>query len=425
MHSEDIIKSALLGTDKYIPNAPSALTEWDSSLQATKEDKEDYFLKLAVGALLFDELGTDPVKVTDVGTVCPCETKEYISIKATSLLNQLLQTKEELLFSYFINLCWEQGKVVTPEFVPELLDKAFVNKNKESALSLVEVCGETGKWLTGLSESWSQLFNPQGTDIWETGSFVQRKSYLKQLREQDLRAVIPLLEKTIAEETASNRQEFLEIFAIGLSLDDESFLTGFIADRSKVIKQTVYNLLRSLRGSALNLSYIEFLKKVLSVQEQRAFIIVKKKSLVISKEFTPDKELFESGIGKISSQKGVDDSDFWVSELIQYVHPEDLASLLGTTVGEALELFLDHPQKKLFTPSLIQAVNTYRYTSWLDKLIDQKEVDGKSLIHLMNVTDRYKYLEQLLENELSYVIQLVCDLDENELIPAAFAENFF
>lgn len=423
MHSENIIKSALLGTDKYMSDIPTVLTEWDNGLQKIKEDKEDYFLKLAAGILLFDELGTDPAKVEAKSDVCPDETKKYISARAGLLFKQLLQTKEEHLFDYFIIECRQQGKVVTPEFVPQLLDKAFADKNKESSLILAEVCGETGKWLAKQNESWNKLAVAEDADVWETGSLVQRKNYLEQLRQQDPRAAIPLLEKSIAEETAANRQVFLEVLSSGLSLEDEPFLTSFINDRSKGVKQAVCNLLKSLRGSALYLSYMDFLKKILSVQEQRAFLIVKKKALVISKDFTPDKELFESGIGKISSQKGVEDSDFWVSELIRSIHPEDLAEVLGTSVEETLELFLDHPQKKLFILSLIQTVNTHKYTGWINSLISLKDGEGISLMRLMNVPERIKHMEKVLDDEVHFVIQLICDLDHNEQLPLSFAEK--
>ena len=101
----------------------------------------------------------------------------------------------------------------------------------------LKVSGNRGKWLLPLLEVEEE--SPLDLEHWELSGQQARLQLLKQVRREDPRAAIPLVERTWREETASNREALLSCFSIGLSQEDEEFLTAVMAkDRSQKVRES-------------------------------------------------------------------------------------------------------------------------------------------------------------------------------------------
>lgn len=97
---QDILKTAMIGTEKFFPSPSSPLLqEVAEKIAAGKEDKEDAFLKLTGAYLLLQEAGKQlPVHDYQL-PAAPADSQPQLSAAAASIVHQLLQSKEEALLS--------------------------------------------------------------------------------------------------------------------------------------------------------------------------------------------------------------------------------------------------------------------------------------------------------------------------------------
>src|SRR5215217_9945 len=125
MIADEILKTALLGTDKYMPNPASGLETLTDKIGQQATEKEDKFLKMAIATLLYEEAGNLPVKTEITLPECPSEQHEIINDQLAGYLHLFLQGKDETLLRYFTYICQLKQLVVTPELVPLVLNKAL------------------------------------------------------------------------------------------------------------------------------------------------------------------------------------------------------------------------------------------------------------------------------------------------------------
>jgi predicted nucleic acid-binding protein len=418
---QEIIKTALLGTDKYQFKPVDALEEISVKVLARKADKEDAFLKNAAVAFLYEECGQVPVELGVSIEACPDEERTVISPDLNYQLQSALQIKDDVWFDYLMNQISAYNKVVSSELVPRLLNKALEQKRK--AADLLKICGETGRWLCGLNKNWTPLLssNLQDQD-WETGSVEGRKEYFKTLRESNPSEALAKLESTFDQESAAIRADFLAYLRINLSATDEPFLQKALKDKSKTVKDLALDLLRILQGSSINLLFIEHLAKVISVTEERVMLISRKKVLHIDNTITPLEEVFKSGIEKLSSQKGVDDHIFWFAQMLAYVDSAVLAKRLDQEEDEWLKLLLEHKHSDNFVPFLTAAAINFIHSVLAEKLLERDNMNATELLHLIQPANRVKYLEKLINDNISIGIHWLLD-DSYTPLPKSLAEK--
>lgn len=125
--------------------------------------------------------------------------------------------------------------------------------------------GARGLWLARLNPDWkfalrstsSGAVLPASTDtaavqrLWEEGLFAERVALLTTVRLDAPAAGIELLATTWSTERAEDRLMFLDSLRTGLTDDDEPFLEGALADRSRNVRSTAAELLSALPASAL------------------------------------------------------------------------------------------------------------------------------------------------------------------------------
>ncbi|MGW3320560.1 DUF5691 domain-containing protein, partial [Streptomyces fungicidicus] len=157
-----------------------------------------------------------------------------------------------------------RGFAAPPAELPALLDAARGRTDLRPAA--LRFAGPRALWLARLNPDWrfalrstpgggASVPGPNDTEgirrLWQEGLFAERVALLTAVRSRDPAAGRDLLAATWATERAEDRLMFLDSLRAGLRPDDEPFLEGALADRSRNVRATAAELLSALPGSAL------------------------------------------------------------------------------------------------------------------------------------------------------------------------------
>jgi hypothetical protein len=420
--TNDIIKSALLGTDKFMPEPEPALLAIAEKIHAKRRDKEDAFLKIAATTLLYETLGSKPTTHSAAPLpVCPPEQQIITSHANVKLIQSFLVKEEDILLQYALYQCKKHQQILPSSLVPTLLNRALLQK--KNAAAYLAVCGEAGRWLGSLNPHWQALYENTTTEnVWETGDFNSRKAYLAEVRSNNPAAAIELLQTNIAQESAANRAAFLQTLHTNLSQSDEPFLQYFLQDKSGQVKQTALQLLRKIEGSAINQLYLNYLQQVVTIQEERQLLGSKKKKLLIKENITPSPELFNAGIEKVSVQKSVSDPLFWIAQVLAYLHPTSVARQLNIPEDDLPKLVLEYPQGTFLLPYLTQSVLTYRHRPWANRLLALEQVTDVRLLELADEAILEKQMEKWLGSNVTDLVNHLVQ-DDYRIIPNKIIEK--
>jgi hypothetical protein len=419
MITDEIIKTALLGTEKYMPQPNVSLEEITNKIAAQSTEKEDRFLKQAAVTLLYKEAGSLAHEVIQAPDVCPDEVLALVPELYHQLIKTALSSKDDVLFQFLIYNCNQKNRVLQPQLVPLVLNKAL--EQKKNAQQLLKACGETGKWLCNLNKEWQVFYNATSEEnVWETGNFENRKQYFVALRQSNPAEAILLLENSIQAENAANRQAFIELLHTGLSIHDEAFLMTQLNDKSQKVKDAALALLRIIQGSQINQSYLQQVLKTLSIKEQRHLLITKKKILVIDEHITPDESLLKTGIQKVSSEKGVKDSIFILGQLLACIDPNILAQHLNVTDADLITLLLQHEAHKALLPFLNSAASAFKNRAWALSLLSLSDNNNITLLDALDKKEQKEYYEGFIEKNLHALMDYVLNNNYN-IIDLPFA----
>jgi hypothetical protein len=425
MTLQEIIKSALLGTEKYLPNTEDPLLqEVQQQITQKQEDKEDGFLKLAAAFFLMQEAGRKLPTQSYRHENAPTEAWGKISEKAAFLVASLIKGQQEQALLYALERCRQKQKLLSPDLVPVLLEMALKQKQIRSYL---DVCGSKGRWLAGINTEWAVLYQNQvfEEDVWETGSLPARISWLEEQRKQDPGLARELLEAALSAESAANRAQLLEVLLINLSEQDLDFLERQCQDKSQKVKQIAYQLLRRLPGAQISRQYQAFLKETLSLREERHLLISKKKVLHFKNEAVLPEALIASGIEKISSQKGVEDVHYWVAQLMGYTPSAFWQQTFSLGPEELVTLFSEHPQKQLFLSALSSAALFFEDKAMAEVLLQKHWVNEPGLLQLVEREKRFEYAQYFLEAKQQSAELLQQLMDETYIaMPVNFCKKY-
>ncbi|MFE5212116.1 DUF5691 domain-containing protein [Streptomyces sp. NPDC056600] len=265
---EDLVTTALLGTERRPPSVPSHGREAPVAL-----------LDEAAQQTLRRRAGLLPAQAAPLPRPAPADPRPPLPPAAARRLSMLLTarpgtggggrrgTTPDLveLLPQWLSLADERGYAAPPEALPALLEAARGRTDLRPAV--ISFAGPRALWLAGLNPEWrfalraatgrresAPAADPErARQLWEEGLFAERVALLTALRGQDPAAALTLLESTWPTERAEDRLMFLDSLRSGLSAEDEPFLERALADRSRNVRATAAELLSALPGSALSL----------------------------------------------------------------------------------------------------------------------------------------------------------------------------
>ncbi|MEU6156886.1 DUF5691 domain-containing protein [Streptomyces sp. NPDC047130] len=266
---EDLVTTALLGTERRPPSVPPEGREAPIAL-----------LDEAAQQTLRRRAGLRPAQAGPLPRPAPEDPRPPLPPAAARRLSLLLTarpgsggggrrgTTPDLveLLPQWLTLADERGYAAPPEALPALLEAARSRTDLRPAV--LSFAGPRALWLAGLNPEWRFALRaapggsgrlPAATDpegarqLWEEGLFAERVALLTSLRGQDPAAARALLESTWTTERAEDRLRFLDSLRAGLCAEDEPFLERALGDRSRNVRATAAELLSALPGSALSL----------------------------------------------------------------------------------------------------------------------------------------------------------------------------
>ncbi len=406
--TDEILKSALLGTDKYIAAPIPDLAEIADKIKTTQSDKEDGFLRYAATAILFETCGREPMKLEANVSACPVGTLALFPSNAADWLKTAVASEDAVLLPYLIFQCNRRNERLPNQIVPLLMNQAL--KKPAQAASIVQACGESGKWLISLDTQWAPLMDAKIAESnWETGTHNDRMQFLRELRAKDPSAAIPLLTEAFPQENANNRVEFLELLENGLSDADVTFLEMQSTDKSKKVKELALDLLKLIPGSSINRMYEDHISRALSVKEQRVMLFAKKKVLHLDKNVEPSEALFGTGISKVSSIKGVEDHHHWLHKVLAFVHPDALLRHLQLSLDEFLDIVQKDEVAWAYHNGLHEAALHFKHVAVAKALMTRGIKQDYATLSLIPVAERGPFYSKVLENNLVQVLEDLFD----------------
>lgn len=404
----NIINSALLGTEKKQPDTsefPELLRNDIECILKETTDNEDKFLRVAALALSFYKCGVRPLKLSAPADEAPEEEYPYPSQKSSGILKEILQNKYHTLIWYWCKNCYENKFIVHPQLLPQLLEWGVATKKNNAGL-IRNVVGNRGMWLSKFSEEWKFLLPEKETEDWETGTSDQRTNYLNRLRSTDAVAALKMVQRVWKEENASGRIGLLETLTKNISLADEPFLKEILNDKSQKVKDKAWELLKLIPGSEIIRLYQKILKDSIIISQGKMLGLISRTTVTIKLNLSGE-DIFKTGIQNISSNKKISDDQFILMQLIEVVPPEFWEAHFDCKTPEAVKLFADKDELKLFQAAVCNAVLKFGNRTWAKEIFDQFEIHPVSMLKLIEPQQRIIIAEKLLQENVNEVVDAV------------------
>ena len=346
-----ILNTALLGTAKHTatPDLPPALAAYLPQLQGDSPEAAHY--RLAALGFAYAYGGGSPVQTGGAWQavpVAPVDPQERHPLPAlTAILLRWLEGGQRHLAAWACETLAARGFSLPPDAVPALL--AALNPATLPAILL----GSRGRWLLG--ELGQRNYENDSTIDPDEANHSGRKHWLRRVRASDPAAARDKVGQWWQSAPATQRDEYLALFAIGLGADDEAFLTQALSDRSKTVRRTAADLLRRLPGSALQRQYQSELAARLQYSGD-----AKKPWHYTPQPYTDT--LKQLGIEQISPDKKESDDDYILRQLILALPLDAWAEVLHTDAATAATILATH------RPLL----RNLRREDWVDSMDDPR-----------------------------------------------------
>jgi Family of unknown function (DUF5691) len=409
---DNIINTAMMGTDKKqigIDDIPTGLAEASALIHENGEkDKEEKFLQLATLAFNYRQCGVLPVQKEVIMPAAPAEEKEYCSTAAAQALNDIISEESIPLLKFWLQLCYERQQVIRPETVPTLLSTG--TQQKKLQLLIAACCGKRGEWLAGFNPEWNFSSTQSDEELWQTGTFEQRKEVLKQKRKTDPSKARDWLQQTWPQEDANTKTTLLELLLENIGEDDISFLESLSTEKSKKVKEEAIKLLKQIPGSAIVQQYEQVLKDSVFLKKEKSLLgMVSKTVLQFKLSSSLNEAFYKTGIDKLSNNKEYTDDEFIIYQLMQSVSPAFWEKYLELEPAAIIDLFQKDATGKKMIPALVIAINRFRDTRWALYFMQHSNIFYIDIIPLLQAQQQEaysnKFFDKFPDNIIQYAIQ--------------------
>lgn len=401
----NVINTALLGTGKKqldVAGIPPWLQADIENIQATEQDEESRFIKMASLALNVYRAGLEPAKTGLHADVCPPETLPYCSNRAQNILNDLLTDKYYTLVWFWCLQCSKKQQLVQPDILPRFFEWGLANRKKALPL-FTSVIGKRGQWLAKFNPQWQFLQPHEEQHDWETGTLAQRINYLLDLRTTQPALATEKIQQVWNEENAAGRAELLDALKINLTEADESFLQSALNDKSKTVKEKALHLLKQIPASAIIKQYCEILENSIQLKESKFLGLISKTNITVALS-TGSEEIFKTGIDKLSSDKAISDNDYILAQLISQVPPAFWLRHFKLGIAEVVNLFAVRDELKKFQVAFCNSVLKFGDAEWAKQILTQFNQSNVQLLTLLPGHERQQFAMGFIRQDLDGVI---------------------
>jgi hypothetical protein len=276
-----------------------------------------------------------------------------------------LSAGDKRLIGEWLSLLKARGAALPHCWLPELLDLAC--HDQELQPMILSLLDARGRWLAAQHPDWQSLALPGDLDAisgrWETGTVQARLTLLRQLRAADPERARDLATATWDQDAAQDRARFAWAFAANLSLADESFLEGLLADRSKQVRSVAAGLLARLPESGLVRRTLDRLSPLL-VLERRP-LKRSRLAIVLPEAYTPD--MAHDGI--IKKPQGVGKRAWWLLQMVAAVPPAHWTFIWDLQPADLVVLAARTDYEWLLLEGWARAAARHHDAQWAETLL--------------------------------------------------------
>jgi hypothetical protein len=340
---DDLVKTALLGTQRQPPPRPPAGDALGAALEELSPAPPDAaLLGMAATVTTYRRAGWLP-PAEDTSTLpAPVDRNDLPqpNPRAAQALYQILGGERKDLLPEWLAAAAAAGKRLPDLALPPLLE--IGRTRPELRESLTRVLGKRGHWLAAQNPQWSYATGATASESdaaapttpeadWETGTFAGRLALLGRLRRTDPARARALVQSTWSEEPADARTKFLSAFSAGLSPDDEPLLESALDDRGKEVRRVAADLLCRLPSSQLVRRMTQRATPLL------AWKAGKKPKIEVTLPSAPDKAAERDGIDPKARGPRLGQKQSWLWQIVASVPPSAWTRAWGAKPAEIVE----------------------------------------------------------------------------------------
>ncbi len=399
---QDLIKTAVVGTQRQelkITPLDNQLGEVLNCLDTN--DKEGTLLSAAGTISLYQQAG----KLIPMDNKATLETCDLDDLPCCNQLSEqhlamILNGEYSAIISEWLKVLAESGKVVSPRYLPDLLNLGKRQHNLRK--DILPVLGKRGIWLAMQNPEWNYVIGENIDKTWKNGSLEVRKNLLKELRELDAEKGRTRLQNIWSKQKAQERASLLEMLEYGLSIDDEIFLEDCLDDRSKLVRDVAARLLVQIPDSKLVKRMISRVRPLLSLDSNRIEIVLPKECTL---------EMIQDGIDESKYIPSLGEKASLLLQMLSSVPPSIWSNDWRKTPDELIKIVGKNKWEKLFLSAWVTATIRSQNTSWAEALL---KVSGK-LSKKINKTDDFipKMLNILPYSQVQNLILNVLEQNPN------------
>jgi hypothetical protein len=154
--NQDLIKTALMGTDRSTPSV--FLLEKAKNLGVKSDEATEIVLEVAGITALMEKSG---LILNGFDKALPeaaaVETKRLCSPRSAAQLKEILGGKMDEAWGEFVSYAEKSNKIIPPEFLPQLIH--YCRGNAQLWVALRPIIGERGLWLVTQHPDWQSLLS--------------------------------------------------------------------------------------------------------------------------------------------------------------------------------------------------------------------------------------------------------------------------
>ncbi|WKN40914.1 DUF5691 domain-containing protein [Tunicatimonas pelagia] len=370
---DEILKAALLGTDKTPPqsvtaNLPQAVQQ--ELAQLSSEDDETSFLQLSAFMLSYYRAGQE-FPVLDVDTANKnssdeSENENFPPTAANRLLGVLISENRYSLLLVWLTHCAEKSYKIAPQYLPQLLKLG----EEDVALQqqLVKVMGERGHWLANLNDDW-QILRQSTREIWETGTSRQRKQLFQYLLRHNRSKATELMQSTWKEENAADRFNFLSAWSNPQSAEELVFLETMLQDKSKKVAALAQQLLLRQPESTLTQQFHQQCSQLLTLKKG-GMLGMGSTKIEINTNVDLGVWIKKLSLEPESLDKNFSDQEYQTFQVLSLINPTVWEEQLSLSPEKILKPFITDKSLQKYLPTWATAIDFHQNSGWTDAWLD-------------------------------------------------------
>lgn len=231
---QKLINTALLGTDKLGFDENQLPESLRKILESSNEtDKESRFLKTAALVSFYEEAGQKPKRfLGELSEENLAENLTTASQKLSSMLTEILEVQYYFrndLIEIWLDKLIENKQIVSPRGLVVLLSQVE-NLPKKFRVKMLQVIGKKGLYLLNYKTNTSTWKTENEEQIWTEGRLAERREFFINLRKNNPKKALELLESTWKQESLTDKFAFLESIKATFQHFDLPFLESLLPE---------------------------------------------------------------------------------------------------------------------------------------------------------------------------------------------------